>query len=331
MAARVVHRRLASTASSNLGTIKHQFSQQAPGFEADWARKSLGSNAKIMKWVTSRMWPVANAHALDVASGTGIFARSLATSCSHVTAFDACPEMLAQAMTAISDEPEGGVVDLCPLTFDVGDASSLPYDDCTFDLVTCRLGVHHFANPVDQVREMARVCKKGGKVVVVDIVTPELPPVDHHGHQDCAEGETEATVEAARSECNRLEILRDPSHTTMHTASGLDALLKDTEGMLHHLPPPQALALALARQKQQSRLLANPMDLEGWMDATNTPDDHRKEIVDCVLREIDEGSVPGGYRTGMSPYWSSPQHDSPDSERRLRFVHNYAVAQATKA
>jgi ubiquinone/menaquinone biosynthesis C-methylase UbiE len=40
------------------------------------------------------------------------------------------------------------------MDFIVCDASKMPFPDNSFDIVTCRLAVHHFSNPIDQIKEM---------------------------------------------------------------------------------------------------------------------------------------------------------------------------------
>ena len=156
-----------TTAATNLKIIQDEFKQQASVFEAEWGKRSMRSTTDIMKWVINVIGPVnKDAKALDVATGTGIFARALADAgCSSVLGIDATKEMLDQArgtqLTVDSNAPK----------YLQCDAASMPFPDESFDLVTCRLAVHHFPHPQIQLNEMARVCKPGGKVVVVDLVS----------------------------------------------------------------------------------------------------------------------------------------------------------------
>ena len=208
----------------------------------------MPSTTDIMKWVINVIGPVnKDAKALDVATGTGIFARALSDAgCSSVLGIDATIEMLDQARDT---EP---TVDSNAPAYLQCDAASMPFPDDSFDLVTCRLAVHHFAHPQIQLQEMARVCKPGGKVVVVDLVSV---------------GDTKAAAEH-----NRLEILRDPSHT--------QALFR-----LCNLVANEKLKVVNSSNCDMDKIprIEVLMDLEAWMESTNTLNDAREEIRTSML------------------------------------------------
>jgi demethylmenaquinone methyltransferase/2-methoxy-6-polyprenyl-1,4-benzoquinol methylase len=63
------------------------------------------------------------------------------------------------------------------IEFEEGDALDLRYDDATFDAVTVGFGARNFADLDRGLREMARVTKPGGRVVVLEITTPQRPPL----------------------------------------------------------------------------------------------------------------------------------------------------------
>ena len=142
-----------STAATNLKIIQGEFKQQASVFEAQWEKRSMRSTADIMKWVINVIGPVnKDTKALDVATGTGIFARALADAgCSSVLGIDATKEMLDQARNTLPS-----VNNITPKYVQC-DAASMPFPDDSFDLVTCRLAVHHFAHPAIQLKEIVRV------------------------------------------------------------------------------------------------------------------------------------------------------------------------------
>jgi SAM-dependent methyltransferase len=96
--------------------------------------------------------------ALDVACGTG---RQLA-------------RLVARGDDAVGIDATGAMAELarahCPeADVRVGDWSALPFDDDTFDLVTCSLALCHSLELAPPVREMARVLRPGGWLVVSDI------------------------------------------------------------------------------------------------------------------------------------------------------------------
>ena len=71
-----------SLASDNISLIQKEFTKQAAVFENRWNHRMKRDNKEIMGWVLEQVGQVSNeTRALDVASGTGIFARALAPFC----------------------------------------------------------------------------------------------------------------------------------------------------------------------------------------------------------------------------------------------------------
>ena len=100
-------------------------------------------------------------------------------------ASDLTPRMLAAARRFIGEQ---GVTNV---EFVVADAEQLPFLDETFSLVTVRIAPHHYADVPRAVREMARVLRPGGRLIVIDNIAPEDDALDRAG---------ECVGEAARSE-----------------------------------------------------------------------------------------------------------------------------------
>lgn len=98
---------------------------------------------------------------LDVACGTGVVTRlaaELVGPDGAVAGLDAAPEMIAVARgTAAPVAPE--------IEWHVGDATSLPFPDASFDLVTCQMGLM-FMDRAAAIAEMHRVLAPGGRVAV---------------------------------------------------------------------------------------------------------------------------------------------------------------------
>ena len=59
------------------------------------------------------------------------------------------------------------------IDFEVADAMDLPYDDNTFDISSISFGIRNVDEPVTALREMARVVKPGGRVVVLEFGQPK--------------------------------------------------------------------------------------------------------------------------------------------------------------
>jgi demethylmenaquinone methyltransferase/2-methoxy-6-polyprenyl-1,4-benzoquinol methylase len=107
--------------------------------------------------------------ALDVATGTGDLALELERRVGpegEVVGLDFSERMLEIAARKAPS-----------LRFDHGSALELPYDDASFDAATVGFGARNFADLRRGLSEMARVVRPGGRVVVLEITTPERPPL----------------------------------------------------------------------------------------------------------------------------------------------------------
>ena len=124
--------------------------------------------------------------ALDVACGPGTFVLALAPRVRSARGVDLTQEMLHQACEFQRQR------EISNVHFDRGDAEQLPYADTAFDLVTCQCSIHHLPKPQLAVKEMIRVMKREGRLVIIDSLGPE----------------SDAKFELH----NRIEKIRDPSH-----------------------------------------------------------------------------------------------------------------------
>jgi len=114
---------------------------------------------------------------LDVASGTGDLAFELARRVSpdgEVVGCDFAEAMLARAR-AKADRRAGDAA-VVP-RFERADALALPYEDQQFDAATVGFGARNFSDLERGLREMARVVRAGGRVVVLEITTPTRQPL----------------------------------------------------------------------------------------------------------------------------------------------------------
>jgi len=130
---------------------------------------------------------------LDVATGTGDLAIELARRVSpggEVVGSDFSEGMLARARvkgsTALrqiqSNTPAGmrngsSTSQPASLRFEWGDALELPYADNSFDAATVGFGARNFSDLAQGLREMVRVVRPGGRVVVLEMTTPTRPPL----------------------------------------------------------------------------------------------------------------------------------------------------------
>ena len=123
---------------------------------------------------TDKRWPVperqSEAQVLDVATGTGRLPAALFAQPNfrgHVVALDISSQMLAQAQAKLSAYANR-------ITWLRHDAQSLPFDDAHFDVVTCLEAVEFFPRPLGAVRELVRVLKPGGLLVISNRIGPDV-------------------------------------------------------------------------------------------------------------------------------------------------------------
>jgi len=111
---------------------------------------------------------------LDVCCGTGDLALELSRLVmpgGHVVGCDFSEPMLDLAREKASGRAVEGV------RFEWADALQLPYDAGRFDAVTVGFGVRNFADRERGLREMSRVLRPGGRLVILEITQPTRPPL----------------------------------------------------------------------------------------------------------------------------------------------------------
>ena len=162
---------------------RQAFSGQSRGFSSDG---DTYADAEGLAWMLEDLPLSREAVCLDIATGTGEFARALAPHVASVIGLDATDAMLEQGRSFIA---QAGIENV---SFQKGVVQELPFRDEAFDIVSSRYAFHHFADPKPVLAEMVRVCRTGGHVIIVDIVVPE---------------------ESTAAEYNYYEWLCDPSHT----------------------------------------------------------------------------------------------------------------------
>lgn len=177
--------------------IRESFTTQAQAFAANpWV-----TDEDHIQRLVAAAHLAGNERVLDIATGPGYIAEACAGAARDVVGVD-----LTDAMLAIAKQrtQERGISNV---TFRAADAQNLPFENSAFDVVTCRLALHHLQKPLDVLREMVRVCRLGGRVVAEDIYASENP--ERAAYQD------------------RWEILRDPSHVRTLSLSELLQLFRD--------------------------------------------------------------------------------------------------------
>lgn len=132
---------------------------------AKWYAKTTHKDLDEFKALAKRMSAdlPEGAKVLEVAPGPGYFAIELAKLGKYkITGLDISKTFVD---IASKNAREAGV----ELDFRHGNASSMPFDEGTFDLIVCRAAFKNFSEPVMALKEMRRVLRPGGKAVIIDL------------------------------------------------------------------------------------------------------------------------------------------------------------------
>ena len=144
------------------GYVKKAFSRIADRYVLTNHVLSLGTDILWRKKVGRIVEKWQAVTILDMATGTGDLALELQRACSGavVTGADFCEEMLAHA----ADRGVSNTI--------VADAMNMPFDDDSFDVLTVAFGLRNMASWPDALKEMRRVIRPGGHLLILDFSLP---------------------------------------------------------------------------------------------------------------------------------------------------------------
>ena len=165
-----------------------QFGRLARAYRESKTHSQANALASAADFLSDRRYGLA----VDVGAGPGFTAFAVAHRCDRVVAADVTPEMLEQARALREERGAANVETL------LAAAESLPFDDASVDLVTCRTAAHHFLDPEAWLAETARVLAPDGELILIDTVSPDDPEAAAWMHE--------------------IEVWRDPSHARNLTA-----------------------------------------------------------------------------------------------------------------
>ena len=227
-------------------TTKREFAKQAASFEV---AGSIFRDRDLLDWIGAHV-PVSQTDVvLDVAGGSGRLGRYLAERAAFAVIADLTPEMLAAGASSATEDGERNVL------FTEGDATRLPFPDAQFDLVVSRFAYHHLDHPGLAAREMARVCRPGGLVAVIDMVAEDS---------------------GTRARRDELEQLRDPSHARALARDELIGLLQEAE-----------VAAELASERHRT------LDAVRWIEQGQPAEAAAREVLAALEAEADGGPATG--------------------------------------
>ena len=165
----------------NKTLVQEQFGKTA----AHYLTSKPHAKGKSLELLVDLTKPQMDWRVLDVATGGGHVAYTFAPHVERMWATDITQEMLDMV------KGEAQKRGLANLRTAYAKAEALPFEDASFDLVTCRIAPHHFDSIPGFLAEVHRVLKPNGTFAVVDNVVPQGSVGDY---------------------VNAFERFRDPSH-----------------------------------------------------------------------------------------------------------------------
>jgi len=183
---------------SHKAQVQAQFGASAHDYVTSAGHAGGADLEQLVAWGRKRGAP----RVLDVATGGGHTALAFSAFTPTVISTDLTPSMLEAARGFIQSKAAAtGTV-----RFLASDVEALPFRDSSYGVVTCRLAAHHFPAILPALKEVARVLRPGGSLLVEDIL----------GHDD---RELAAFI-------LEVEKRRDPSHVRALTHREWEAFLK---------------------------------------------------------------------------------------------------------
>lgn len=150
-------------------TVRTMFADIAPRYDVANTALSLGIHHLWRRTVVRLSRVQAGMRVLDCATGTGDLAlafKNAVGKSGHVVGTDFCAEMMETA-------PDKARKNGMDIRFEVADAMNLPYPDNSFDIASISFGIRNVDVPAQALREMARVVRPGGRVVVLEFGQPQ--------------------------------------------------------------------------------------------------------------------------------------------------------------
>lgn len=153
-------------------TIKHMFSEIAGSYDTANSVLSLGIH-HLWKQKLVNMTPLKEGDAvLDCATGTGdlaiLFKKKVGSG--RVVGTDFCQEMLDEA-------PDKAAKKNLDIQFQLADVTKLQFEENTFNASSISFGIRNVENRIEAYKQMARVTKSGGNVMILEFGQIQTPGI----------------------------------------------------------------------------------------------------------------------------------------------------------
>lgn len=148
--------------------VKQQFGEQANAY----LTSKVHAQGPDLEYLSKLLAHYPDANLLDMGCGAGHVSFIAAKHVKSVTAYDLADEMLS--VVAKTAQERG----LSNLATKQGYAEQQPFTDNQFDIIASRYSAHHWHDVGQSLRELHRVCKANGKLIIMDVVSPGHPVLD---------------------------------------------------------------------------------------------------------------------------------------------------------
>lgn len=193
------------TTRSHHDNVEKQFGSQASAYLSS----AVHASGRDLQRLAERLADFPQAHVLDMGCGAGHASFAAAGQVAQVTAYDLSSQMLEVVAQAARDKGFANIAT------QQGYAESLPFADASFDVAISRYSAHHWHDVGQALREVKRVLKPGGVMIIMDVMSPGHPVRDVWLQ----------TVEA----------LRDTSHVRNYSSGEWLAMASEAGLVINHL------------------------------------------------------------------------------------------------
>ncbi|WP_454779548.1 class I SAM-dependent methyltransferase [Klebsiella michiganensis] len=156
------------TTRSHHDNVEKQFGSQASAYLSS----AVHASGRDLQRLAERLADFPQAHVLDMGCGAGHASFAAAGQVAQVTAYDLSSQMLEVVAQAARDKGFANIAT------QQGYAESLPFADASFDVAISRYSAHHWHDVGQALREVKRVLKPGGVMIIMDVMSPGHPVRD---------------------------------------------------------------------------------------------------------------------------------------------------------
>lgn len=156
------------TTRSHHDNVEKQFGSQASAY----LTSAVHASGRDLQRLAERLADFPQAKVLDMGCGAGHASFTAAGQVAEVTAYDLSSQMLEVVAAAAKEKGFSNIVT------QQGYAETLPFADASFDVVISRYSAHHWHDVGQALREVKRVLKPGGVIIVMDVMSPGHPVRD---------------------------------------------------------------------------------------------------------------------------------------------------------